>query len=446
MVLLLSLFLTVTNILAFLLRPKLGILVFVTLMSCTPRYIGWGAGSDGYAITAQRQILIVMMLLVFVRVFMGFEKSFWRNTQFVKTLYLFLISLYIISLFSGVLESNSYAYFAFIEDLLYIVLVCYIARYFGDRDSNFFKLVKYAFFVPIVAISFFVCVEVLRGVPLLSGIVNVDSAIATERDYFNVVARSGRLRAAALFNGSLQLGEFSTYCFISVIGAFHLRYISKSSFFLLLFCSLIGVVGSGSRSALLIIVISTVVFYFCYISRLANFKSRFMLWFSVLAGLALIVVLLGALVSELQVVQFYEITNASERSKYARLLQYKVVPELVSGSPLIGYGYLRNTSAYFDQLVSIDNYYFVLVLQSGLLGLTLYGLFLLFVLRISISRFTRKARVECLLGIYLFTLLIAFALFKLFLSMPDNNIYVYIVVFSLLTLFSRSNRAGQVSR
>nr|WP_256465877.1 O-antigen ligase family protein [Sulfurovum sp. XGS-02] len=111
------------------------------------------------------------------------------------------------------------------------------------------------------------------------------------------------------------------------------------------------------------------------------------------------------------------------RSSTSRALQYVAVYDKIQEAPFFGFGKERNFVTKFD-FYAIDNYYFWIILEVGLIGTLLYLLFYYFLIKTALNLYKRSHRHYYLLPTLIGILLIIGSMFLV--QPPDNHIYLYL--------------------
>ena len=418
-----------------------GSLAFLTIIALSPRYFGIGIGEGGFALSVQRMISITLISLIILALIFQRKKS--RNYESIYSpnffLYVFLL-FFSISAFSSFKNNPNSIYFIFIfsEDLINIFLSYLIVFFVFPIYQSKTKFLKYLFLIPAAVSSLFIFIELLNSEPVFSDI--EDTSIAALRDPGEAKFRDGAYRAKALFNGPLILSEFAVYAWVSVLFLWGVvernvkrpkREISQQVLILFGIIVLFCVLSTGSRAGLALVVIATFCFLIIQNTRRTGRKlSAIAIRFYIVIGISLVLAYLYYKISQfIQVKSFSDIANQFDRSSYARTLQYFQVASIIQDSPLIGFGYQRNFAERFDALYNIDNHYLRVLLQAGFLGLALFIIAIFTVILSGLRMLSSDNREVSRIGAFLIVFGVVFLIQKLFLSQPDNNIYLYLVYF-----------------
>ena len=438
----LSLVIWVAGSLRLVAAPVTGILLVLCIYPMLPRYIAFGFGESGFAVSAKRMLLATTALYFIYRMIANRFRINLVGKDLLGWVIFGLFAYFFISLMAAIASSGALvSYLLFIEDLVFLFVAICIAKMLVQNERGTFYLYRYGFFIPLVITIFIVFVEVLRGAPILSGLLSIDSSIALawKGEFYEVKVRNNRYRAKGLAEGQLVLAEFTVYCLIATIFAYRERFIKKIPFI----CLLVGAVGiilaTGSRAALLLLAVIFLITVFFTSLRSARRLARTVVPFMCVIAFCIIGYAIFQLAAGLQLEEnFYSITDKNERSTYGRLLQYRIVYDLVLQSPVWGYGYHRNYADEFEALHTIDNFYLVSAIKSGILGLVLFFSCVLAVIISSVrSLFSRVEYFNFFLWITTFA--ICFSIFKLFLTHPSNNFY-FILLTAYSFLYLRANK------
>lgn len=127
--------------------------------------------------------------------------------------------------------------------------------------------------------------------------------------------------------------------------------------------------------------------------------------------------------------EYFSGEEKSGRSALERINQYSVVSQAFEERPLLGYGAQQNFANDLDFLNNLDNYWLRLVLEAGAVGIVLFVVAVFFTLHVArkVGKTLRNARDFALLVAFI-TSLFSILLYKFFLSIPWNNIYIYLLI------------------
>ena len=418
-----------------------GVLAFLTVIALSPRYFGIGIGEGGFALSVQRMISITLIALIIIALIFKSKKTTSYEKVFSPRIFLnTMILFFIISSASSLIKNPSSLYFVFgfTEDLINLFLSYLVVFYVYPIKESKSRFFAYLFLIPATISSGFILIELFKSEPVFSNLEN--SGILALRDPGEAKFRDGAYRAKALFDGPLILSEFAVYAWISVLflwGAVeetskgprreinHLSLLVSG--FLIIFC----ILSTGSRAGFAIAFVSTACFIIIHYTRKTAKKSSiFAVKSYVIFGIIIVsIYIYGNINSFEELKSFSQIVDKFDRSSYARTLQYFQVFSIIQDSPAIGFGYQRNYAARFESLYNIDNHYLRVILQAGFVGFFVFVFAIFVLLRSGLKMLASEDRQVSRIGVFLIVFGAAFLSQKLFLSQPDNNIYLYLVYF-----------------
>ena len=417
------------------------VLTFLTVLALTPRYIGIGVGSGGFALSAQRMIALSLLALCLMVLFTKEQKTYpqhWTPRYYVRV----MVGLYLVSAFASFLNGGGDLYFVFpfIEDLTYLGLSYFLVFYIYPMNRSGVRFLLFLFLVPVGISAGIAAIEMIRSAPILAGLEN--NAILAYRDFAEAKFRDGGYRAKALFDGPLIFSEFAVYSLVAVAYLWGVKEwrgngpkpaVAPRLLILGGVLAVFCVLATGSRAGLALTILTLICFWLILETRAMGRKStRLMVGGYIAVGLGMVLALLVMTLSDIdprRIVAFHEISDQFERSNYARFLQYVLVFDIMRDSPIIGFGYQRNFAVNFEALFTLDNHYLRILLQSGIIGLALFAIALVTVVRTGFGMLVSTDRAIIRLGAYLIVFIIIFMLQKPFLSQPNNNIYLHLVYF-----------------
>lgn len=423
---------------AFMYNRLVGACLFLTLIPLLPRYMAIGIGQDGVALTVLRLLVIGLSSIIVISSFVGGDKNLLLIKDSKKYIVL-LFLLYTISALGSVLYGELvYGLFYFVEDTAILIVSVYLGCLFASHRRGLKLLVNYCFLLPLMITVVIVFIEMSMQQPVLTNVFVVDTNIASNREFFNYHSfRDGVYRAKGLFDGSLQLGEFATYCGIVSIIIFMNNSYSRKFSGLCILMSIYLAYSSGSRSAFLVLVIVGVLLFFVQVIKRNREIGKHFTWASIFFAVVCGGLILTALVMEVRGIRFlYLIEDAKERSTVGRLLQYYIVPSLILDSPIYGYGYRRYYVYLFERLTALDNYYLRILLQAGYSGLLVYVGCLFYMLKKTIEAVFSSDKNLTTAGIFTFGVLFCVVLSKVFIA-GDSNVFYFIILFTFLAARSR---------
>lgn len=408
-------------------RVQLAYFFFVFLIPFLPKYIGFGVGGEGFALSLKRILLMIL--------FMSIVLSFTQNSIYIykrvsqvyrqnKILINLLLLFFVIKVVSLSLNSRELPlYIMLFNDFLFSIFIFLLTILVIDSEENIHRLAK-IFFYSYTIVLILVLIESILKFPLLS--MFASGQMELTRDYSEGFIRAGRYRTNGGFANPILLGEYLVMLFPLV-----LAYMYRNQYaltlkigYLLLF--IYAIYLSGSRSAILM---SAVMVYF-YLMLALYRGSRLSRFIAILFNLiifSIIFYLVFDYISNLIVNfsgRFDFISDEGERSSISRALQYVVIYDKMHEAPFFGFGRERNYLMIFKELHAVDNYYFWTILEVGIIGISVYSFFLYSLVRTALSQYKVSYR-----GYYLLALIIAILMsifYQNLMANPANHIYLYI--------------------
>jgi O-antigen ligase len=424
-------------------------LVFLLFLSCVPlfpRYVGLAVGSEGLSISLVRLALLITALLWLIFLFQNSRRdsSGYRHfTRRHRTLLFCLCLFFIARILSWAMnEPGLITGFLLLNDLLISVVVLLISTVVFRQKKSRELLINFIFFVYLCVVfgAFF---ELWLGRPPMTYFSN--GAIYVSRSLDLVYERSGIYRVSSTLGNPVLLGQYLV-CLAPVV-LYKSRKISRFAYFCVLAISIAAVYLSGSRGALLMLMIMMLAYSILYLYSRRLIKRSF-LFFLVL--LLTIGVGLSAVSFVFEMVSMFEagsylVVESEQRSLVSRSMQYVLAFDLASEHLWFGYGRQQDFSGFQGQLGAIDNYYLNVLLETGIIGLSLYLYCMFLFARIAMSRRTSAGSYDgdivaiktsiCLLVVY-----------QLLVAIPDVNVFLYFFVGVVIAdQLGKSSRLGRSS-
>lgn len=278
----------------------------------------------------------------------------------------------------------------------------------------------------LAALVFVVCllsiVEYVKKKNLFVGVLPVSDEYA-QQALLDKVRDSG-YRAQATFDHPLSFAQFLVTAIpLVVVGLASSRsLLAKGVWSCALVLSIAGVVASGTRSAVFVVMVS--MFFLFLFVFLRNFYSKRMTIRGVLVALlGLFVLCAGAFVFGDSVTNLVAgRTSAEASSSYARMKMLEMAVPAVVDSPLVGYGVnqaAEKVGFWGGGVLSIDSLPISFVVESGIGALLSY----IFVIVCGVARALRSAKASTdhvPLGLGVSASLIAFFISSFTLSLKGN--------------------------
>lgn len=420
--------------------------LFIFLIPFLPRYIGLGVGEEGFSLSLIRILLMIL--------FISFVISFTQNKGYIlnrillvyqknKILINTLLLLFLLKIISLLLNSNTFPlYIILFNDFLFSIFIFFLTVVIIDSEESIARLVKILFYSYTIVLVL-VIIEYIVKYPLLS-IFASDQMTLLEDVSQGYVKDDGRYRVSAGFDNPIPLGEYLTILFPLIIS-----YINKNKYSLglMLIYSLLfifAVYATGSRAAILM---SAIMVYLYVMFKLykSNQTVRIIMYIFnfIIAGFAVYFTytFISGLISGFSG-SFLAYSSSEERSSVSRALQYIAIYTKTIEAPLLGFGRVRNASVEF-QLGAIDNYYFIVILEVGIIGLFTYLTFNYLLIKIALQQY-----ISGFSNYYLFPILISIVLmilYQILVSVPDVYIFLYIFAALISIMKTIQYNKGEVN-
>ncbi len=390
-----------------------------------PTYLGFGAGEEGFALS------LVRILLIFL--FIGLALSMTQNHRYIINriisvyqqntiifkLFLLFFAVKVFSLSINSMEISQYI-MLFIDFLssVFIMIVTILIVTSEESVNRLMKIIFYGYNLVLIL----VVIEYIVQNPVYGQLAS--DQIMLLNDVTEGLIRGGMYRVSASFTNSIVLAQYLVTLLPIIIA-----YIYKNNYalafklvYFLWFLFAIYVTGSRSAFVLLaVLVYSYLMILFFNRGRLYKI-TIFILNIIILSTVFYFVY---NYISELNTSftgRFDIIEDEGKRSSTSRALQYIRIYEQMHEAPFLGFGRARN---YTDMIGgAIDNYYFWIILEVGLIGIIIYLAFFSLVLKAAFDLYKLSNTNYYLLPILLTILIILSSMFLL--QTPDNHIYLYI--------------------
>lgn len=408
---------------------------FVFLIPFLPKYIGFGVGGEGFALSLNR-ILIMILFISTMILFTQNSKHIsiriscvYRKNKTLINLLLLFFALKVVSLSLNSRELS--LYIMLFNDFLFSIFIFLLTIILIDSEEMIQRLAK-IFFYSYTFVLLLVLIDSVLQYSLYGLLAS--NQMNLNKDYVEGLERGGRFRTQASFLSSILLGEYLVMLFPIVVA-----YINKNNYSLIVkasyfFIVVYAIYSTGSRSAILMSV-ALVYFYLILILYKKNTFSRFF------ANLFNIIVIVLVVFFVFNYINYHianfsgrydKISDEGERSSTSRALQYIAVYEKIREAPLFGFGRERNFLTTFKDIDSLDNYYFWTILEVGSIGLVAYILFLYSLVRAALHQNKLAPHSYYLLPITLGTIINI--LYQFFIAVPDNQIYLFIFTGLIITI------------
>lgn len=245
--------------------------------------------------------------------------------------------------------------------------------------------------------------------------------------------RGGEHRVQAIFDGVHMLAEFLLYMIPLILFQYTTSRTTGKLFALAIFFATIAtIIATANRNTLILAPIITLAYLLAYYWPIINKNLRQLLLIAITALMcSAAIAALGffdKMLDEAQRTAIYT-HDAETRSLHSRALEYIEVYNAVTARPFFGYGVVGHVAAELDEIRRNDNYYLRTAVEAGIPGLILFVSFITALL-LRILRFSppKPDSTNRSLKPLLLSLTLSFALVKLFLSQPTNNVIFFILL------------------
>lgn len=406
-------------------RLQFAYFLFVFLIPFLPKYIGFGVGSQGFSLSLIR----ILLMLLFISVFISFTQHYeyitkrillvYKRNKILINLLLVLFTLKVVSLSLNSRELSLYV--MLFNDYLFSIFILMLTMLLIDSEETFHRLIK-IFFYSYTIVLILVLIETVLKFPLLS--IFASGQMELNRDYSTAFSRAGSYRANGSFLNPILLGEYLVMLFPFAVAYIHQNkasFIFKIVYFLLF---IYVIFSTGSRSALLIFA-GMVYLYVILILYRRGRLTRFIANVLNIVIASIVLYFVFNYVSDL-IMNFHgrfdKIIDEEVRSSTSRALQYIRVYDKIQEAPFFGFGRMRDIRVILGS--AIDNYYFWFILEVGIIGISIYILFLFTLVKTALNLYKSPSRNYYLLPLILAILMSI--LYQLLMANPANHIYLYI--------------------
>lgn len=399
---------------------RLAVSLFIFLLAFSPRSLGVPIGSENFSLTFARITLPIILALYFItraKIKATVDSSKIPISKI--GVFHIILSISFVKMVATLINGAFFLYA--VEDMVFSTFV--FASFYTFATQRLLHAVMLSIALAMLVTCLIAFVEMGLQQPIYTSF--ADMRILNTRTAEGLF-RDGAYRVQAFFDNPLSLSEFAAYSLpVAMSGAATMRGIPRIICYASVPAIVTIVVLTGSRSGILVSLIAGLTFISAiYWSKFSR-ASRVLLTFIMLVLFCFILFtsaqFVTVLIAEGQGARF-DLLMDSERSNISRALQFQQVFEALSVKPFLGFGVLQNYSRELEEIHTLDNYYLRLGLEAGYLGMGLFVLFLF-----ASFKHCNRNRSSYPVQIYAMTtsLIATFACYKLFLSIPTNNLYFY---------------------
>lgn len=287
-------------------------------------------------------------------------------------------------------DLTNYKAFYFFRDLLFATYFYLCFGFLGCYNKIIYRKIASTIFVCTLVLTFWGILNIIGGKSYFIDYIYGNSSLSNDTldKALSTVGDSQRFRVTAMFLNAFDYGYICCTILLFQLLMFKNKILSKTRMFITALCCAFGAFACGSRSVLLTMIISVLVFVLFAYSLKKKIKIS-------LIGIILIIVVsqtTGALdvVFEKISSMFLSSSNVEGSSMDGRILQIGAVLYHIKdcmffgngyGYFLIDMGWAEGKQALVDKdLFGIEGIYMNILLERGVVGLVFYYVFWLILL------------------------------------------------------------------
>jgi hypothetical protein len=246
------------------------------------------------------------------------------------------------------------------------------------------------------------------------------------KDTTEGLMRGGKYRVSASFLNPIVLAQYLVMLFPIVVAYLYKNNYSLVWKIIYLLWFLFAIYTTGSRTAIVLSVFMVYLYFIFNVYKMGKIFRFVTALFNIAAsGVAFYTAYnyINELISKFHG-RFDLVGDEQTISSTSRALQYIRIYEKMGDAPFFGFGRMRN---YTDMTrCAIDNYYFWMILEVGIIGFLIYGAFIYMLIRSAVNIYKIPEKNYYILPVLL-TIIIMLGSMVL-LQSPVNHIYLYIFV------------------
>lgn len=345
----------------------------------------------------------------------------YRQNKILINLLLLLFVVKVISLSLGSRELSQYI--ALFNDFLFSIFILTLTIMLVDSEVTIHRLIKIIFYGYSIVLVL-VIVESVVKFPLLS--IFASGQMELTRDVSEAFTRGGGYRATGSFSNPIVLGNYLVALLPVVIAYINTHKYSLIFKIAYLIFIMYAIYTTGSRSPILMVSITMYLYIMLLLYRGGHF-TRFVVTAFNLILVSIVFYFLVNYISDLIMNfsgRFDLIIDEKDRSTISRAIQYVKIYDIMQENIFFGFGRMRN----FTDLLGfpIDNYFFWLILEVGIIGLVTYFLFLFTLVKTAWYQYRSPHK-----SYYILPLLISLIVMLLYQVLSvANDIHIYLYIFA----------------
>lgn len=409
-----------------LIRFQWAVMIYIFCLPFFPRSVAL-AVNDGLALTQKRAGIITIFILFLIYFYQkrAFRIRLYSLFKKQGTFFCILLLLLLLKFYSTFIHSDTQSLLYAVDELLsslFIVCIVYISIKTVHDEKKFMLILISGLFLSGIMSG----LEQLKGAPLLQGIVEVD--VKTANDIvLSGKERDGNYRSQALFDNPLLLSEFASFILpFLLFGIVKFRSWARIITFGTIILLPYILWGVYARSGFIVTSIGLFAFLFILIWKKSDLGSRSVLVSIIVTVCTLLILLSISIISNPD--SYFSESTSGGKSALERISQLGIISTVFENSPFTGFGMSQNLLSDTEQLRAIDNYWLRLMFESGLIGLILFILLVAIMLKKTNFYLHRSLiKIESIYFSAILSYFIVFISYKLFISIPTNNIYFFVV-------------------
>jgi len=416
---------------------RLGFLLFVFFYATYPRLLAVGLGDQGFALTAQRIMLLMLLLLFGLRYIYGASDVrrgmaiLWQESGTLILFFGLLLSRVLGNLLTGRFDLS--AIVSFVDETLFTLFLVLLA-FSVIQTRRHVHMLLLVIVLSLLPNQIIACIEFVTQRSIFPASLQVD--FETSRSVGAMLeggTRFGLYRVQGAFESPLKLMAVMVLTMPLTI---YLRGITRKGFLrslltMILLLQPVVIFWTGSRTGIMMMLIVVMAYVYRFVKyRFGKLESALLIF--LMGSLALMFLILTAD----SILNNFLLGSEGSRSTTSRLVQYVLSYPLIKTSPLFGYGYARNIVDVID-INRMDGYYLRTVMEGGLVALTCLVMLFWRSLR-KLGRLQNSGDYHLALSLRIS--LCAMAIMMLALNMGTSSFYTYLF-FGLTLILERLARA-----
>lgn len=413
-------------VLAAILRYRLALFCFLLFIPLMPRYMALVLGSLHITIRLLVVSFLALMTMLALILYKNKRRDLYRAARSIWPMLAAMSLLFLIEIISTLKNAGIRNLSFVFYDIFYAapVLLIIIVSLRNQKDM---QLLIFAICLGLLFSELLGLLEYLKKGMLLQGIIDVDKD--SSPDFFMERIRDGQYRIRALFDNPLLLSEYVCVTWpFSWLTARHAKNIMvRGTAILSLMLIPITLFLVGSRAGVLIFGMGVFAHIWAANWHSRNIALKVVIRFSFAAVLCLVIYVAANILASPS--EYFSKRDQGGISAIERITQYIVVTETIIQKPYFGFGKQGDIGSIDSSINNIDSYWLMLALEAGIFGMLIFAV--LFIMAISRSyKFLYRAatKYDRSLSLAIFISLLSLMMYKFFLSIPWNNVYLFVSI------------------